>query len=214
MIAYVTHPHAPVVTCIGALLLWLVALSSVQIRDVSDLGLVAVLPAGAFVALGLLLLSYALALRQQPLRTHVLLLHVGTLIFMLYGATTVVSVAPRFTIAWRHVGVAEYIARTGTVAPLIDAYHNWPGFFALIAFVSDVAGFDSAIHLAPWAPVVFNLLYLCPLIVILRTAAVDERTVWIGVWFFCLTNWIGQDYLAPQALSFFLYLVVLAVILV
>jgi hypothetical protein len=37
--------------------------------------------------------------------------------------------------------------------------------------------------------------------------------VWMAVWVFYLGNWIGQDYLSPQAFAFFLYLVLLAIVL-
>jgi hypothetical protein len=61
--------------------------------------------------------------------------------------------------------------------------------------------------------VFFNVLYLGPLAMILRSAARDDRLLWLGLWFFCLANWVGQDYLSPQGLNFFFYLVVLAILL-
>jgi uncharacterized membrane protein len=48
---------------------------------------------------------------------------------------------------------------------------------------------------------------------LLQTATVNRRVVWLGVWFFYLANWIGQDYLAPQALNYFMYLCLLALLL-
>src|SRR5204863_1433745 len=93
------------------------------------------------------------------------------------------------------------------------AYHNWPGFFALTALLTESAGLERGIDLAPWASMFFNLLYLGPLVVILRSVTRDERVVWLSVWLFYLGNWIGQDYFAPQALNYFFHLTVIAVLL-
>ena len=48
---------------------------------------------------------------------------------------------------------------------------------------------------------------------ILTVATNDKRLVWLGLWFFYLTNWIGQDYISPQGLNFFFYLVIIAILL-
>jgi hypothetical protein len=49
--------------------------------------------------------------------------------------------------------------------------------------------------------------------VIFRSQTRDPRLVWAGLWIFALANWIGQDYFAPQALAFFLDLVIIGVVL-
>src|SRR5690606_18972448 len=46
-----------------------------------------------------------------------------------------------------------------------------------------------------------------------RTFTQDQRLIWLGVWFFFLANWVGQDYFSPQALNFFMHLVIVAVCL-
>jgi hypothetical protein len=194
-----------------ASLLWAVSLPAIDLARMTDLGLVSVIPPSLVAALAALTISFCLSLHQAR-STLVLVLHVAVLVVMLYGITTVLADVPRFNVALRHIGVADYIARTGAVDPGIDAYFNWPGFFVLGAFVGQLTGVDPT-SFANWAPVVFNLLYLAPLVVILRTATRDERLVWLAVWFFYLTNWIGQDYFAPQGLAYFLYLVLLAVLL-
>ncbi|MBV9259278.1 MAG: hypothetical protein JO215_14785, partial [Ktedonobacteraceae bacterium] len=57
-----------------------------------------------------------------------------------------------------------------------------------------------------------NVIYFFPLYVIFTSATADKRIVWFGIWFFYLTNWIAQDYLSPQGLNFFLYLVIIAIL--
>ena len=198
---------------VAALAVWALSLRRVDLAAMSDVGLVSALPAGFFVALAALSVSFCVALHRPHPHVPTVALHVLALIVMLYGVTAVIEEAPRFPVTWRHVGVTEYIARTGGVDPTIDAYFNWPGFFILSAFVTEAAGLASAITFAEWFPVVLNVLYAGPLLVILRSATTDGRLVWFAIWIFYLANWIGQDYFSPQALFYFIYLTVIAVIL-
>jgi hypothetical protein len=204
---------APVLLVIVSLALWLSSLREVDLRDMNDLGLASVLPWTSFAALGILTVGFCLVLRAEMLRLYLVLLHIGVVIFMLYGIPSVLQEAPRTPIAYKLVGVADYISSTGTADPTIDAFFNWSGFFILTAFVKEVLGLPSALELAHWAPVIFNVLYLAPLVMLLSTATHDRRIVWLGVWLFYLANWIGQDYLAPQALNYLLYLCLLALLL-
>ena len=97
--------------------------------------------------------------------------------------------------------------------PNLDTYFSWPGFFILSAFVTQVAGYHDILQFAAWAPVFFNLIYISPLYIILNTATSDKRLIWLALWTFFITNWIGQDYYSPQGLNFFFYLTILAIML-
>ena len=196
-----------------AFVLWFLSLGSVNVQHMTDLGLVSVLPASGIVALIILVVSFCVVLNQKRLRVPVLLLHLLLLIFMLYGVTTLVEEAPRFAVVYRHAGYTEFITRTGTVDPYLDAYFNWPGFFILSAFLTQIAGYHDILSYAAWAPVYFNVFYLGPLYIILTTATTDKRIVWLGLCFFYLTNWIAQDYYSPQGLNFFMYLLIIAILL-
>jgi len=204
---------AAVLLPLCALFLWAISLKYVHIRDMNDLGLVSVLPASIIIALVILTISFSLTLQLPKLRMPILLLHLFLLIFMLYGITTLVEEAPRFTVVYRHAGLTEYIMRTSSVDPNLDAYFNWPGFFVLSAFVTRVAGYHDILPFATWAPVFLNLVYLGPLYMIFTSATTDKRLVWLGLWFFYLTNWIGQDYFSPQGFNVFVYLVIIAILL-
>jgi hypothetical protein len=48
---------------------------------------------------------------------------------------------------------------------------------------------------------------------IFTSASTDKRLAWLALWFFYLTNWVGQDYFSPQGFNFFLYLVIIAILL-
>jgi hypothetical protein len=198
---------------VAAIVLWKRSLADIDVDAMTDLGLVSVLPATAWFAYAFLVGGFCLALSERPLREWLVACHVVALLLMLYALPGAVEDVPRLAAAWRHVGVIEYVTRSGAVDPSIDAYFNWPGFFTLGAFVQEVAGFGSALVFLRWAPAVFPVLFLAPLLVILRTATSDRRLVWLAIWIFYAANWVGQDYFAPQALSFVLYLTVFAALL-
>ena len=192
--------------------LWLLSLRDVDPRQMTDVGLVSVLPLATYALIAVLTMSFVALLAARPLSQGVVLLHVVVLAVLLYGTTSVIEEIPRFAATWRHLGITDYIMRTGQVNPNIDAYFNWPGFFVLLAFLTKNAGLGSAVVFAKWTPVFFSLLYVAPLIVIFRRATADGRVVWLAIWVFLCANWVGQDYLSPQGLSYFLYLAVLALL--
>jgi hypothetical protein len=204
--------HALVPMVIVAL--WSLTIQDVPLGHMTDLGLISVLPASSTILIFALTGSFCLSLRRRPLRPLVPLLHVLALIVLLYGVTAFIEAQPRFSSVYRHVGIIGYIAEHRAFDPTIDAYFSWGGFFTLGAFITQLAGFSSPMALAPWGPLAFNLLFLAPLAVILRWAANDRRVVWGGLWVFYSTNWVGQDYISPQAVGFLLWLSILGALLV
>lgn len=192
--------------------LWALGLATIDLEGMTDLGLVSVLPISSVAGLVLLSVSFAFALRRD-VGTALTLVHVVALIAMLFAIPAIVEPVPRFNVAWRHVGITEVLLRTGQIDPRIDAYFSWPGFFTFSAFVTQAAGLTSGVDLLPWAPVAFNALYLAPLLLMFRAATADRAVVWLGVWIFYLANWIGQDYYAPQAYGYFIYLLIIGLLL-
>ena len=192
---------------------WIYVLTRLDARDIDDRGLISIVPPAAFAFLALLSLSFALALRVRPLLWPVLAIHLVALVFMLYGAPAYFEEMPRFVTAWLHAGFSEAIARTGELYPLRDARFDWPGFFVLSALFGSAAKLDSLLPVLPWIPPIQTLLYLPPLALIFRSASDDRRLMWLGLWIFCLTNWVGQDYLSPQGFNILLYLTIIAILL-
>lgn len=214
------HPRLPnigglasLLLVICAVLLWAFSLDSIDLSQMDDTGLMSVLPVSVLLSLALLNVSFSLAISQDPLPMPLLILHIVVLVFMSYGITAFVQEEPRFAIGWKLSGIIDYVMNTGTVDGRIDAFFNWPTFFILMAFVTDITGMEHPVNYMAWAPVAFNLLYLGPLWIIHRSSTSDMRVIVLGSWFFLLENWIGQDYLSPQAFNFFLFLVVLAIVL-
>ena len=204
--ADVLHVVLPLV----ALALWCASVGSTDLRAMDDLGLIGVLPAPTLAAMALVSVSFALSLRRP--RPAVALLHLGVLVLLLFGVATVTADVPRLNVSWRHAGVTEQIARTALVDRSIDAYFNWPGFFVLLGALTELAGFGSALRFASWAPVYFNLFYLLPLWAIVGRVTDDARLRWLTLWVFLLTNWVNQDYLAPQAFALAGFLTIVALV--
>ena len=192
---------------------WGVAISGVRISNFTDLGLVSALPASALVLLALLMVSFAVAVTRRPPETIVMLSHVVVLVVILYGVTAFVEPLPNYSTLYRMAGIVRYITHYHSVNPSIDAYFNWPGFFALGSLLTEAAGFKNVISYATYGSLAFNLLYLPPMLVIFSWATDDRRVSWLGVWVFYICNWVGQDYIIPQSVAYLLFLSLIAALL-
>lgn len=196
-----------------AWVLWLASLPFVDVDRMTDVGLVSVLGPLNFAALITLTIAFSWTVTFRHAATRLLVTQVGSLVAMLFGVTALVEREPGYFSAYLHVGFIEYIARTGSTLPTLDARFSWPGSFSFGALLTQLAGVDSALSFVRWAPVVFNLLWLLPIWVIVSSITTNPRVRWLTIWIFPISNWVHQDYLSPQALNYFLYLVVLAVLL-
>lgn len=203
----------PLVLTIVALFCWWLALPSIDLRSMNNYGLASVLPPGYWLAIALMTLGFCLALARRPDGNSTLMVVLIAAILVLYGTPALIQEQPRFATTWTHIGFVEYISRTGRLIPELDARFSWPGFFVLAALINEVAGFNSAAVYAAWSPVIVNLLCLGPLWLLLNSLTLDSRIAWLSLWFFYFTNWVGQDYFSPQALNFFFFLTIIAILL-
>ena len=178
----------------------------------SDYGLVAAMPLAFWCAVGALTITMLVALNRDPISWQLLALLQVCLCVAVYSAPSLVTDIPRTEVAWRHLGITETLLGSGQVNSDIDAYFSWPGFFAGLGAVLKISGLDPQ-SAALWAPLINGLLWLMAVGLVLRALTDVKRHRWLAMWVFTMTNWIDQDYLSPQALAFFLYLVVLALLL-
>jgi hypothetical protein len=192
---------------------WAVSIARLRLERMTDLGLVSAMPTVALVMLACLCVSFAVTVTRRNLNSTGALVHVLVLVVALYGVTSFVEPVPRFSSVYRHVGIIDYLLVHHSVNTGIDAYFSWPGFFALGALATKLAGWHSAVAFAAWGPLFFNLLFLPPLLAIFSWASDDVRVRWLAVWAFYSCNWVGQDYVSPQAVAFLLFLSVLALLL-
>lgn len=196
----------------SAVAVWAAALHAVDLDKLSDIGLISALPATYWLAVGLLTAGFFTVLSRDERPGWLLGTYLVAAVLFLHGVPGFIEGAARFPTSWVHAGFAEQIMSHHSTLPGLDARFSWPGFFSAAALVADAGGV-SPLWFVRWAPVAVNLACLLPLVAILRTSGVDSRVRWIALWLFVVANWVGQDYFAPQALAFFLYLVFVAVVL-
>ncbi len=197
-------------------LLWRLSLEQFDIRKMEDWGFASLFPSLIVVAYVLLLAGFASLYFRKDAPDVIFAAYVLLLIFMLHGTPYFVFDTMRYSWAWKHVGIVDYIMRHGAVNPqvaILPVYHNWPGFFAFNALLTQLSGFASADMYAGWAPVFFEIFFALGILSLFRLFTSDRHLQWLGVWFFLLTNWVGQDYFSPQAMTYFMLFGVLFLIL-
>ncbi|MEE2031643.1 glycosyltransferase [Rhodococcus chondri] len=199
-----------------ATVLWAFSLPRIDIGAMGDYGLLPVLPITFWAALAVLLVSFGLTVRRPQTPTWLHASHVVVLIAILHATPSILYDTLRYSWAWKHIGIVDYFQRNAgidTTFGELSAYQLWPAFFNANATLVENGGLDSALGYAAWAPPFFNVLLLGPLFLIFSTFTRDRRLIWAGITIFYLGSWVGQDYFAPQAVVFFLYTTVLALVL-
>ncbi|AKJ14119.1 membrane protein [Streptomyces incarnatus] len=202
---------------IAALLLyWVPALrlGEADLDRMGGLGLVSVLPLPTLVGAALLVTVFAALLWLRREHRALLLLTLVATVVSLHALPAVIETEPRFPTAWQHLGFIDYIDRTGSAVPDLDARWSWPGFFAVAAFVGRACGVSDFTEVIRWWPTAVQLAYLAPMFLLTRSLRASWRAKWTGVWLFVLCGWVGQDYFSPQGFTYLLYLMFVAVLLV
>jgi hypothetical protein len=197
----------------GALCLFWIPLRGVHIRHMNGYGLISVLPVTTLVGGGLLVVAFMYTLWLRRPHRALLLLQLVAIIMSLHGLAPALESLARPPTAWQHDGFVEYITRTGHADYALDARFSWPGFFALIAFLTKSAGVSNLEPIMHWAPVVSQLLYLAPMYLILRVMRANWRAQWFAAWLFIAADWVGQDYFSPQGFGYLLYLLFIGILL-
>jgi O-antigen/teichoic acid export membrane protein len=198
--------------------LFFASLRGIDLTGMNGLGLLSVLPAGALAGVTLIALAFIIGLvlprthLPTPLHRAVLGGTLAGLVVCLDGITVFIESEPRFPTAYQIAGYVDYISHTGHSAPGLAAYFSWPGFFALVSFVTGAADVHGLLTLLRVWPVVIDLLCLPPLFLLMRNLRVSWRARWLAGFLFTVGNWVGQDYFSPQAFGYLLYIVFLAVL--
>jgi GT2 family glycosyltransferase len=202
--------HATILT--AAMVAWALSLRGAELGQIAGIGLLSAMPPTYFLAVLLLLVGFAVAVTRSPAAAKTLGLYVVAMVIVVHATTPLLYDHPRYIWTYNHLGVISFIAETGAVDRNVDIYNNWPAFFAGNAWLSGVTGLSPGAY-APWAQLFFSLASVAAMRFAWRGVTGDERLLWTAAWLFVLANWVGQDYLAPQALGFVLSLVVLGLCL-
>jgi O-antigen/teichoic acid export membrane protein len=201
----------------AALVLYWVPVSGFGERDLDrmgGLGLISVLPLPTLAGAALLVTVFASLLWRGREHRALLLVTLLATVVSLHALPALIETEPRFATAWQHLGFIDYIDRTGSAVPDLDARWSWPGFFAAAAFVAQACGVNDLTEVIRWWPLTMQLLYLAPLFLLVRHMRASWRAKWTGIWIFVLSGWVGQDYFSPQGFTYLLYIVFVAILLV
>lgn len=197
----------------GAMLVVFTSLSPVDPARIGAFGLIEVLPGAYWLGMGMLWVGFAVEVLDARPRQWLLGGYVVGLVMALTAVPALIHEHPRFPTAWMHVGFSDYITRTGEVDTTFDARFSWPGGFVLMAFLTEALGVGSARGLIRWAPTVVNLALIAPLFTTAGAVTTNVRARWLSVWLTVMCLWVGQDYLAPQAYAFVVYLTIVGALL-
>jgi hypothetical protein len=204
--------HMPLLLGALALSLWIVAVRRADFSAMDDAGLASVLGWPYLVALLAAIGAFVLELATVR-RALVLIGVIGVAVVILFGTASAVEPVARLPDSWITAGFVQYISAHGQVLRYTDARFYWPGMFSMVALVDAAMGRSTALGLLDWAPLVFELLYLPPLLLIRRASGLGPAAGWMGVLVFYLGNWVEQDYFSPQAVDLLFLLVVVGVAL-
>jgi len=191
---------AVVALAVLALVLWVVALPSVEPARISGWGLLTALPLAWYAAYVLALAAMALVFVGR-FRLRLLLAAAAPLFLVLFATTSVVYGAPRYPWTYKHLGVIEYLAEYWKPALDLDIYQNFPGFFYLMAILHSVTHIPLQV-MAEYSELGASVLNAIAFYWAAGALVRSRATRAFAVVLFTLTNWIGQSYFSPQALAY------------
>ncbi|MFX0196611.1 MAG: hypothetical protein ACFFCW_10845 [Candidatus Hodarchaeota archaeon] len=199
-----------VLLTIIALTLWAYSITQAKL-NIGFFGLIHSFPVTFFIALGILTIASAILWSSKESHQKLLAFQILFFITALWLAPALIGSHPGLGCAYRNLGLINSITEQGH---LIDNWYlAWPGAHILFATISELyaVNLEPAIYIFPF---LMQLFWLLPLYLFLRNVLGETRLnyCWAGLWLFSLANWIGQEYFSPQAIAFFLLLLLVALI--
>ena len=192
--------------------LWLFGLARSSTAGVDDYGLLFVLHPAFVAGLALGLGGFVWELARAKPRGWIIACHIVVVVLILHATVPLLVYEPEYAWTYTHLGVIDYIRVHGSVQNSTDIYQQWPTFFATVAQMVSVSGLND-LRVAAWAPVFFDMANCLPLFAIARTLSTNPRVPYLTVMLFSCINWIGQDYLSPQAFAYLLCFGILLILL-
>jgi hypothetical protein len=189
---------------VAGVALWIFSLLEFRQSTVDGYGLTPAI--GAPFVGALLLLCAALAVEVFG-RARTVVLTAGLVAVSVVLQATVPLLYGNLEYAWtyKHIGVVDLLRDNGHLLNSTDIYQMWPGFFAVVAMLSSVAGVD-AVAFATWSSPAFALLNMLVLAALLRQFTRNRRVIVGGVLLFGICMWVDIGYFSPQAYVYTLML--------
>jgi len=196
---------------LAVLALWGYSMAQLDVSDIGLLGLVADLPLTWFLGFALAAAAAGHAATSPHTTGTRVAISVVPILVMLYGTIALSTGTIRYPWAYKHVGVIRLLDETGRLHPTVDIYNNFSGFFGLGALVRGATGVDPTSY-AAWAQMVGEGFVLLAAGYLVHRVTGSVRVAYLAVVLYALTNWVGQNYFAPQTLGSFLALVTLGMV--
>jgi hypothetical protein len=189
---------------VAAVALWIVSMLGFDKSTVDGYGLTRAIGVPFVAAVVLLCVAIAVELFG---RARIAVLTLGLVAVSVVLQATVPLLYGNLEYAWtyKHIGVVDLLRDNGHLLNSTDIYQMWPGFFAVMAMVSGVAGVD-ALAFATWSSLAFSLLNMLVLAALLRQFTRNRRVIALGVLLFGICMWVDIGYFSPQAYVYTLML--------
>lgn len=196
---------------VAALALWAIALPAVDLARIDDWGLISALPATYYAALTLAVVVAVSAALDPAATTGRTVVGIAPLLIVIYATLPILSSTIRYPWAYKHVGVIRLLDDTGRLHPHVDIYNNFSGFFGVGALVRGAAGADPTQY-GGWAQLAGEAMVLVAVGALAHVATRNAKVARLTVVVYLVTNWVGQNYFAPQTLASLLSITVLALV--
>ncbi|MGB3353522.1 MAG: hypothetical protein WBB00_12220 [Mycobacterium sp.] len=195
-----------------AVALWVFAVPGLPGVEASYYGLL-FSGSGPLLAVCIVLCSAALLV---AVRNRQLLPAAGAVVAAIVVArvTTVAATeVPLYDWTYKHLAVVDYIMLNGRITPDgTDIYAQWSAFFVTWAWFCDITGIEPITVAHFFAPVMHVLIALA-VYTAARVIGRSRRTAVTAAFIAEITNWVAQDYFAPQAWALVLSFGMLALLL-
>ena len=197
-----------------ALFLWSLSLIQAEL-NIGFFGLIHSFPVTFFIAL--IVLSIASLILWKSPQNHGTLLcsQLCCLIAILWLTPVLIgsnSVFMDMTYSFFYSYI-DYIDQFGHLDPTSLWYHNWPGMCIFQSVFIDITGINNLDTIAFFGTFLMQFLLLLPLYLFFQYTITRNNYHWAALWIFYLGNWIGQIYVSPQGMAFFLLILLIAVLM-
>jgi hypothetical protein len=176
---------------VAGVTLWVISLSHIHLTSLGTYGLPPALPITWYVGLGALVGGAVIAIWgvEHP-RPWVIACFLLAVTLVLYMTIPSVATEPQYSWVYKHIGVARFIEAHGYTQGSVDIYNRWPGFFAAVAVIAQLAGRNDPTTFATYAEPMYALLAVLLVAAIGWSVTHDRRVAGSAALIFLLSNWV------------------------
>ena len=182
----------------ASLALWALSVRRINPDAIGDWGLVSALPLTWFAALLIAVLTAARAASAAVTSGRRLGATMVPVLVIIYATMPMVASTIRYPWTYKHIGVIRLLDTTGQLHPSVDIYNNFSGFFGIGALLRGATGVDPTSY-ASWFQLGVEALTLLAVWLLVQRCTDSIRVAHVASLIYLLTNWVGQNYFAPQA---------------